>query len=586
MPTDTATPTPDIEATKIAWATELAKALELTRAAMPTDTATPTPDIEATKIAWATELAKALELTRAAAPTDTATPTPDIEATKIAWATELAKALELTRAAAPTDTPTPDIEATKIAWATELAKALELTRAAMPTDTPTRRPDFRATELAQQRMIDVSIAATLTALPPLLCTPCPPCPVYTPCPPCPVCTPCPVPTPCPLCPVCTPCPVPTPCPLCPVCTPCPPCPVCIPCETPTREWWILTPFVPLVQPTDTPTAGCIDAARFVADVTVPDGTAMQPGSPFDKVWRVMNVGNCAWGAGYALRFISGDQLGAPERAALPPTLPGATADITVPMVAPTVPGKYQGIWQLVNGQGQFFGDRLSVSITIRGAPETRALFWAEPPYVNAGGCVLLRWDAQNAKAVYLNRQPVASQGQQQVCLCERTIYTLQVMKQDGQTIDQPLLVEVYGSCLTPTWTLPPPVQASVRFWADDTTTKAGACTTLHWDVEGVREVYLDGDPTVGHSSKKICPCETERHTLTVLYQNGSSEDFTVTVNVVGSCPRRGTEEEEEGEEGGETPPLPFKPFLPAKPGLFVVPTVAIAPFATQEPILW
>jgi polar amino acid transport system substrate-binding protein len=46
---------------------------------------------------------------------------------------------------------------------------------------------------------------------------------------------------------------------------------------------------PLPGPTATPPP-CYDGMEFVEDVTVPDGTEMQPGQNFDKVWRVKNTG--------------------------------------------------------------------------------------------------------------------------------------------------------------------------------------------------------------------------------------------------------------------------------------------------------
>jgi hypothetical protein len=65
--------------------------------------------------------------------------------------------------------------------------------------------------------------------------------------------------------------------------------------------------------TQTPTivlAAC-DRAQFIADVTVPPGTAMLPGTTFTKTWRVMNVGTCAWTTSYQIVFFRGEQLGAP-----------------------------------------------------------------------------------------------------------------------------------------------------------------------------------------------------------------------------------------------------------------------------------
>ena len=59
--------------------------------------------------------------------------------------------------------------------------------------------------------------------------------------------------------------------------------------------------------TSTRTAGVValcDAAAFVRDVTIPDGTIVEPGRDFTKTWRLKNVGTCSWTTAYALVFVS------------------------------------------------------------------------------------------------------------------------------------------------------------------------------------------------------------------------------------------------------------------------------------------
>ncbi|MFN3762285.1 MAG: sigma-70 family RNA polymerase sigma factor, partial [Anaerolineae bacterium] len=65
---------------------------------------------------------------------------------------------------------------------------------------------------------------------------------------------------------------------------------------------------PTPPPTPTPS---IPDARWGADVTGPDNTALAPGTPFVKTWRVRNAGTCAWEPGTRLVFISGAPLGGP-----------------------------------------------------------------------------------------------------------------------------------------------------------------------------------------------------------------------------------------------------------------------------------
>lgn len=86
------------------------------------------------------------------------------------------------------------------------------------------------------------------------------------------------------------------------------------------------------------TAAC-DAAEFVADVTVPDGSTFAPGASFAKTWRFRNTGTCTWTTSYGIAFVSGTQMGAPAVVNMPTSVaPGGTVDVTVSMTAPTVPG--------------------------------------------------------------------------------------------------------------------------------------------------------------------------------------------------------------------------------------------------------
>jgi hypothetical protein len=48
--------------------------------------------------------------------------------------------------------------------------------------------------------------------------------------------------------------------------------------------------------------------RFVRDVTFPNGTLVQPGAVFQKIWRVRNDGLYAWPEGVTLGFCGGDEL--------------------------------------------------------------------------------------------------------------------------------------------------------------------------------------------------------------------------------------------------------------------------------------
>jgi hypothetical protein len=144
----------------------------------------------------------------------------------------------------------------------------------------------------------------------------------------------------------------------------------------------VTPGGPTITPgpVTVPPSAC-DRAFFVADVTVPDGTVMNPGATFKKTWRLRNVGTCSWSNAYQLVFSSGQQMGGPSSAAFPlaqgqVVAQGQTVDVTIDLTAPTAPGTYRGFWMFKNANGVLFGIGKDanrpwwVDIRVSGSPVT------------------------------------------------------------------------------------------------------------------------------------------------------------------------------------------------------------------------
>ncbi len=103
-----------------------------------------------------------------------------------------------------------------------------------------------------------------------------------------------------------------------------------------------------------PEAPC-PSGRYLADVTIPDNTRMEPGEAFEKTWQVENNGSCPWPEDTVLSFIGGEQMGAPDSVEVPVVEPGGKKDITVQMEAPAEDGTYTGKWQLSSADGPFGG---------------------------------------------------------------------------------------------------------------------------------------------------------------------------------------------------------------------------------------
>ena len=116
----------------------------------------------------------------------------------------------------------------------------------------------------------------------------------------------------------------------------------------------------------TPTPQCTNNLRFVADVTVPDGTQVAAGSQVDKQWQVENNGTCNWDSRYRFKFIAGADLGAPLVQALYPARSGTQPTIRLTFTAPTEPGTYRSAWQAYSPQDEPFGDPIFVEIVVQG----------------------------------------------------------------------------------------------------------------------------------------------------------------------------------------------------------------------------
>jgi hypothetical protein len=129
-------------------------------------------------------------------------------------------------------------------------------------------------------------------------------------------------------------------------------------------------LAPTALPTATPQPLPCNAARFVTDVTVPDGATMAPGQTFVKTWRLKNTGTCTWNSAYQLVFAHDNAMGGPANQALTTgtVAPGESLDVSVNLKAPLVAGAYKGYWSLRDSNGVLFGlggnDSFWVSIVV------------------------------------------------------------------------------------------------------------------------------------------------------------------------------------------------------------------------------
>jgi hypothetical protein len=118
---------------------------------------------------------------------------------------------------------------------------------------------------------------------------------------------------------------------------------------------------------------------YIKDVSIPDNTPMTAGQSFTKTWQVQNSGTCAWAVGFKFTLIGGDAMGGQTLTLTTAVAPGATYEISVPMTAPTnKTGSITGTWRMADTTGAYFGNPLTVVITIGSAATATATSVAYP----------------------------------------------------------------------------------------------------------------------------------------------------------------------------------------------------------------
>ncbi len=99
---------------------------------------------------------------------------------------------------------------------------------------------------------------------------------------------------------------------------------------------------------------CPYSGTFVADVSYPSGAIVAAGEVFEKAWRIENNGCQDWPGGTQLVFSHGDRMNAPDFAAIPATVVGGRANVSVVLTAPEEPGTYVGYFECVSPEGTSF----------------------------------------------------------------------------------------------------------------------------------------------------------------------------------------------------------------------------------------
>lgn len=281
------------------------------------------------------------------------------------------------------------------------------------------------------------------------------------------------------------------------------------------------PLTAASEPTPTSTAvACAKDSALVSDVTVPDGSQLQPGETVVKTWRIKNTGTCDWHAAYTFKLVDGPVLGAVSPV-VPPVPAGATVDISITITAPTAPGNYRSEWRLFDPQGNPFGAQFFVEFSVPQVcqnPDIQ-LFTAQPSTINVGQSAILQWQVSGAQQISINPN-VGLPGNNTLTVSppSTTVYTLTAA--DGTCVStkavtvtvnippQTVLIDFVSAANTAVWQTdsgspitfgfdplaqtPPQPLSAYALWRDNITLQNGTGVARVLEVNPVTAAFVQG----------------------------------------------------------------------------------------------
>jgi len=117
-------------------------------------------------------------------------------------------------------------------------------------------------------------------------------------------------------------------------------------------------------PGNTISGKCYDSA-LVEDVTVPNGTEMEPGDEFTKTWKIENTGTCDWNENFRIQYVGGHLFGSDTTKIRKYVHDGETVMISLKMTAPNGSGVATSSWQIATDSGDSFGQVFTVQIVLK-----------------------------------------------------------------------------------------------------------------------------------------------------------------------------------------------------------------------------
>jgi len=111
---------------------------------------------------------------------------------------------------------------------------------------------------------------------------------------------------------------------------------------------------------------------LVKDINIHDGTVIQAGSQFLKIWEMSNEGPNEWPQDTVVQFVGGDRMFSDEQVDIkfphfkvPLAAIGKSVCVKADLKAPALPGRYISYWRLVAPTGEAFGQRVWCDILVQ-----------------------------------------------------------------------------------------------------------------------------------------------------------------------------------------------------------------------------
>ncbi len=108
-----------------------------------------------------------------------------------------------------------------------------------------------------------------------------------------------------------------------------------------------------------------DCNATLVSISIQNGTQFRTDETFTQTFILSNNGKCRWTGSFKILFVGGDVLGSDTTKIRQNVDPGAVAEISLKMKAPSAVGEYTSSWQMLSDNGTLFGPVITFIIKVK-----------------------------------------------------------------------------------------------------------------------------------------------------------------------------------------------------------------------------